>query len=119
MKKFQINHRGALMGFLLMAVALALAACGGPSANEPTPPTATALEPTETVYRYNQVLSRDAIRPIYEPEFVHASEAQIKDEELVLAIAIDGEAKAYPITVLNSREMVNDELAGIPILATW
>ncbi len=37
----------------------------------------------------------------------------------MLGVALDGEAKAYPISVLNSREMVNDELAEIPILATW
>jgi hypothetical protein len=61
----------------------------------------------------------DGIRPIYDPEFASAAEAPLDDEELVLAISLDGEAKAYPISVLQSREMVNDELAGIPILATW
>jgi len=123
MKKIRINRRGVLGSLLLMAAALALVACGGePKTNASTPVTGAEREPAltaEPVYRYNQVLNRDSIRPIYDPEFVHADEAQIKDEELVLAIAIDGQAKAYPITVLNSREMVNDELAGIPILATW
>jgi hypothetical protein len=61
----------------------------------------------------------DGIRPIYDPEFAIAAEAPLDDEELVLAISLDGEAKAYPISVLQGREMVNDELAGIPILATW
>ena len=70
-------------------------------------------------YYFNQLLDRDAIRPVYEPEFVPAREANLGDEQLVLGVAIDGEAKAYPITVLNSHEMVNDVLAGIPILSTW
>ena len=37
----------------------------------------------------------------------------------VIGISLDGEAKAYPISVLRFREMVNDELAGIPTLVTW
>jgi hypothetical protein len=61
----------------------------------------------------------DGIRPIYDPEFASAAEAPLDDEELVLTISLDGEAKAYPISVLQGREMVNDEMAGIPILATW
>ena len=61
----------------------------------------------------------DAIRPIYEPEFTLSSSAPLEDDELVIGISLNGEAKAYPITVLRSREMVNDELGGLPILVTW
>lgn len=61
----------------------------------------------------------DGIAPIYDPEFAAASEAPLVDDELVIGIAWGGEAKAYPITVLRFREMVNDELAGIPTLVTW
>lgn len=67
----------------------------------------------------NWLLSRDGIRPIYDPQFVRADEAPLTDDELVIGISINGEAKAYPISVLRFREMVNDELAGIPILVTW
>ncbi len=35
------------------------------------------------------------------------------------SITLDGEAKAYPVSVLRFREMINDELAGIPILVSW
>ena len=34
-------------------------------------------------------------------------------------VAIDGESKAYPAGPLNRREVVNDELTGIPIPVTW
>jgi hypothetical protein len=70
-------------------------------------------------YRWSQLLSRDSIRPIYEPEFVPADEADYADDELVMGVATDGQTKAYPVGLLNHREMVNDELAGIPILVTW
>ena len=66
-----------------------------------------------------QLIPRDGIRPIYEPRFRPASEAGLVDEELVIGVALDGEARAYPISVLRIREMVNDEMAGIPTLVTW
>lgn len=94
---------------------LLLAGCGGKA----TPPQATTEATDEPEYRWSQLLSRDAIRPIYEPEFVPADEAGYADDELVMGVAIEGQAKAYPIGLLNRREMVNDELAGIPILVTW
>lgn len=36
-----------------------------------------------------------------------------------MSVAIGAEAKAYPVGLLNSREMVTDELGGTPILVTW
>lgn len=65
------------------------------------------------------VIPFDGILPIYEPMFVAAYEAMFQDDELVMGVAIGDEAKAYPVTVLHFREMVNDELAGIPILVSW
>jgi hypothetical protein len=65
------------------------------------------------------VLPRDRIRPIYDPEFVTAQQARMPDNELVMGVAIDGESRAYPIFTLNAREMVNDTVAGVPILVTW
>jgi hypothetical protein len=113
---------------VLLVFALLLAACGQeagspalpegesePAGIEPGGPEA-AEEPT---YTWNQLLDRDSIRPIYNPEFVPADQAGYTDDELVMGVAIDGQAKAYPVGPLNSREMVNDELAGIPILVTW
>lgn len=73
----------------------------------------------DEIHNFSQLLPFDGIRPIYDPEFVPADEAPLKDEELVLGLALGGEAKAYPITVLRHREMVNDEMAGIPTLVTW
>ncbi len=48
-----------------------------------------------------------------------AAESGYDDDELVMGVEIDGQAKAYPVTLLNFREMVNDELAGVPILVTF
>jgi hypothetical protein len=73
----------------------------------------------EREYTWNQLLARDAILPIYEPEFVSAQDAPYDDDELVIGVELNGEARAYAIGPLNSREMVNDTVGGIPILVTW
>ncbi len=76
-------------------------------------------ELTEDDYYWNQLLSRDAIFPIYEPQFAPAETAPYDDEELVIGVEINGQAKAYAIGPLNDREMVNDTVGGVPILVTW
>lgn len=68
---------------------------------------------------FRQLLARDAIRPIYDPEFVTAELTPWRDDTLVIGIEQDGDAKAYPVTFLNGREMVIDRIAGIPVLVTW
>ena len=55
----------------------------------------------------------------YDPIFVSPVAAPLPDDELIIGVAWGGEAKAYTISVLRFREMVNDELAGIPMLVTW
>ena len=111
-------HRTLTIGLLAFITILLLSSCtrGEPiEIVSPGQPAPTA----EEEYHFNQILGLDAIRPVYDPVFVSAEEADLADDQLVLGVAIDGQAKAYPIAVLNGREMVNDELAGIPILATW
>lgn len=72
-------------------------------------------------YSFSQLLPYDGIRPIYDPVFSSPQEIQdlLQDDELILGISLENESKAYPISVLRFREMVNDEMAGIPTLVTW
>lgn len=89
-----------------------------PGSNLQPAPTNVRIE-DDKEYVVPRMLPFDAINPVYDPVFVAASEAPLKDDELVMGVAIDGQAKAYPVTVLQFREMVDDELAGWPILVTW
>lgn len=73
----------------------------------------------DTEYRIPVMLGFDAIYPVYAPIFVFADEAPLQADELVMGLAINGQAKAYPVTVLRFREMVNDEIAGWPVLVSW
>ena len=68
---------------------------------------------------FRQLLDRDQIAPIYNPEFTTPANVDWPDEMLVIGLAIDDAAKAYPVTPLNQREMVIDSLEGIPVLVTW
>lgn len=68
---------------------------------------------------YRQVLPRDAIRPVYQPRFTTAADIDWPDDADVIGVSIEGQAKAYPVSFLNFREMVLDELAGEPLLVSW
>ncbi len=118
--------------YLIGAVVLALATIYAFTGSSPEPlagPTGVRVDPAG-VYNpvlageslpdgFRQVLPRDAIAPVYDPTFVAGREAGWPDEAQVIGVEIDGDAKAYPVSFLNGREMVVDELAGIPILVTW
>jgi hypothetical protein len=66
-----------------------------------------------------KLLANDAIAPIYDPQFVRASDADSQEGNFVIGLKIDGDARAYPLSVLVSREMVNDVVGGVPVLVTW
>ncbi len=68
---------------------------------------------------FRQLLPRDAITPVYEPTFIAGVDIGWPTEAEVIGVTIGGESKAYPVSFLNSREMVVDELGGEPILVTW
>lgn len=68
---------------------------------------------------FRQLLPRDAIFPVYEPAFRSADSTDWLAETLVIGVELDGEAKAYPVTFLNRREMVNDWIGSSPVLVTW
>ncbi|MBI2020657.1 DUF3179 domain-containing protein [Candidatus Daviesbacteria bacterium] len=66
---------------------------------------------------------KDCIPAIDNPKFISASEAerldQIKDDDVVFAISHKGIFRAYPQKILNWHEIVNDVVAGDPILVTF
>lgn len=91
-----------------------------PASPEPVDPSLINPRVLDTRnYAFPRLLGLDAIAPVYEPQFVAASESPLRDEELIIGVSLEEEAKAYPISVLRFREMVNDELGELPILVTW
>lgn len=66
-------------------------------------------------------LPEDAIRSIDHPKFISGEKAdkQMSEDEPVIGLKMNGEAKAYPLYVLSAHEIVNDVIADKPIAITW
>jgi hypothetical protein len=64
---------------------------------------------------------KDGIPSIDNPKYVSVDEADewIADNELVLAIIYKGVKRVYPLQILVWHEIVNDEIAGDPLLITY
>ncbi|UCD02950.1 MAG: DUF3179 domain-containing protein [Candidatus Aenigmatarchaeota archaeon] len=64
---------------------------------------------------------KDGIPSIDNPQYVSVEEADkwIQDNELVLAIEYKGVKRVYPLQIMVWHEIVNDEIAGDPILITY
>ena len=55
-----------------------------------------------------------------DPAFIPASTAAyLADDELVLGYEQDGEARAYPVSMMFWHHIVNDAVGGRPLLATY
>lgn len=121
-----ISARGALGATaMIVATAWAFAPVAAPGANATgvRVAPADAYNPVLAGERlpdgFRQLLPRDGILPVYEPEFMTAGAVAWTAETQVIGVESGGEAKAYPVGFLSSREMVVDEIDGIPILVTW
>lgn len=64
---------------------------------------------------------RDGIPAIDSPRFVSTDSASewLGEKEPVIALQLDGVARAYPLQILMYHEIVNDELAGKPVSVTF
>ncbi|MHA2225453.1 MAG: DUF3179 domain-containing protein [Candidatus Hodarchaeales archaeon] len=71
------------------------------------------------------VISKDAIPAIDKPKFLTTNEfeSQYSEDYLdsisVIGVVVDGEARAYPIDILDWHEIVNDNFGGNPISVTY
>ena len=63
---------------------------------------------------------KDGIPAILKPKIVEPGQAAyLEDSDTVIAVKINGEARAYPVKVLNWHEVVNDTIGGVPIAVTF
>lgn len=63
---------------------------------------------------------KDGIPAIDKPLWGMIEDADfMKASDLVIGLKYNGVAKAYPIKILNWHEVVNDTIAGMPIVVTW
>lgn len=74
---------------------------------------------------YSEIISggvgKDGIPPIYAPKFesVPQAGAWLSDGDPVAFLQIGEQVRAYPLSILIWHEVVNDEVAGIPLAVTY
>lgn len=74
---------------------------------------------------YDEILSggppRDGIPSIDNPLFISQDEAVawLAGHEPIVAVALNGEARAYPLQILTWHEIVNDTVGGVPVIVTF
>ena len=58
--------------------------------------------------------------PLTSSDFAKASEVDyVKDDEMVLAVKINGDAVAYPVSLMAYHHIAQDVVGGTPITATY
>lgn len=63
---------------------------------------------------------KDGIPSIDEPKYLKATEANfLNEDDLVMGVEIAGDARAFPIKILNWHEIVNAEIGGVPVAVTY
>ena len=84
--------------------------------------TDSPIEPDE----YQFGIGKDTIAAIDDPQFTAIGDAEklrrdydINDQTEVIGFVHNGQAKAYPIEIMNRHELVNDTVGGKPVTVGW
>ena len=69
---------------------------------------------------FGGVNRRSPFVPLDNPEFLTAEDASfLGDDNLVMGLYIEGQARAYPVGMVYYHHVVNDTVDGRPILVTY
>ncbi|MGH2693224.1 MAG: DUF3179 domain-containing protein [Actinomycetota bacterium] len=94
----------------------------------PQPPASPVAEDEETgalpggfdESRIVTVLSPDAIPALTDPPFQSVSDVDwLTSEEPVIAVELNGDARAYPLQIMTWHEIVNNDVGGTPVTVTF
>lgn len=67
-----------------------------------------------------QDVPKDAIIPLDFPSYVSAREVNwLKDDDIVLGVSFEEDARAYPALILNWHEIVNEKIGGREVVITY
>lgn len=67
-----------------------------------------------------QDVPKDAIPPLDFPQYETTQEALwLQDDEIVLGVEFNGDARAYPLKILNWHEIVNEKIGDKDIVVTY
>ena len=76
---------------------------------------------SELIAGIQQPDPRDVIQPIDDPQFDTVGDAAqwLVDREPVVALELEGEARAYPLRILTSHEVVNDVVGDRSVVVSY
>lgn len=79
---------------------------------------------TQHLTQWHEIASggppKDGIPAIDSPKFKPVdAERSIPDQEAVVGLEVNGDARAYPIRILIWHEIVNDTVGGVPVAITY
>ena len=78
----------------------------------------TATIPVSEIYSGGP--PKDGIPAISNPRISSPADASfLKNDDRIIGVAIEGKARAYPVSILNQHEIVNDKLGKTPIAVTY
>ena len=92
-------RRAGWMAKLLLVPAMGLAVLAA---------TSTWINPFEHMFH-----------PLGQPTYLAANKAAIDSNDMVIAVTLGGESRAYPIREMGYHHVVNDRLHGLPIAVTY
>ena len=100
----------------LIGLSMFMAGCLSGTSRVSPERTATGGEPFHGLIQYR---AKDAKQAIVDPVLLDASDAIVAAGTSVIGVFINGEARAYPLFILNNHQVVNDEVGGTPLSASW
>jgi len=79
---------------------------------------------SKTAIDFDEIMSggppKDGIPAIDKPQFKDVSQiSDLGDQEPVIALKLNNEAKAYPLRILMWHEIANDTIGGVPVTVTY
>ncbi len=66
-----------------------------------------------------QYRAKDAKEAIVDPVLLDPSDAIVAAGTKVIGVFGNGEGRAYPLFILNNHQVVNDQVGGTPLSASW
>jgi hypothetical protein len=116
----------AVLSVAVFGIAISALLWGLLAAREDAPTDANAVPrplgspPSLSLAHVEDVLPQDGIPAIDEPKFAGVAAIDWLDpQEPVIALEVNGESRAYPLQILTWHEVVNDEIAGVPVVVTF
>ena len=121
----KLTIAGAILAIVLGGVLIGRGEGGDSPTSESAGPSSESAGPApEPLVDPSEIISGgpppDGIPPIDEPKFQSTGEVDwLDDNEPVIVVQIDDDARAYPLQIMTWHEIVNDEVGGIPVSVTF